>query len=207
MLRLITKQIIPLVLAVTFLNGCAFGTRDVLLSYPPPVDEEGLQAAQATTQAPKNGVEVIIGSVEDKRKITHRVGNVRNGLGMDTANVVATNNVRDWVVEALEWELKNAGYSVVRSASTGERTESAVMVSGAINTIYCDVYMTYDGDAAIVLKASQEGKEIINNLYTGSGSAGMNWAASEESYGISLSLALQDAITKFINELNMKLVK
>ena len=207
MINIPKKHMMPLLIAIIFLNGCAFGTREALLTYPPPVDQEGGQVAHAANQATKNGVKVIIGDVEDKRTVTHRVGNVRNGFGMDTADVVATNNVRDWVVEALQWELNNAGYSVVKPADIGKDVDSAVNVTGAIQTIYCDVYMTYDGDATVQLKAVQNGKEIVHNLYVGSGSAGMNWAATEESYSISLGLALQDAIGKFINELNSKVMQ
>lgn len=202
-----TKLIVPLILTAAYLGGCAFGIREVPLTYPPAVDKTGSSAATTPHQVPKNGVEVIIGTVKDNRTVTHRIGNVRNAFGMDTADVVATNNVRNWVVKALEWELDNAGYSVVKAASIDDKAEPPVMVSGAVNTIYCDVYFTYEGRAAVVLKVMRNGEEIVNNLYTGEGSAGTNWAASEEGYNISLGKALQDALKKFINELNMKVLK
>ena len=192
---------------VSLLSGCAFGTREVSLTYPPSVTENGIKEAHASTQTAKNDIKVIIGKLEDKRTVTHRIGNVRNGFGMDTADVVATNDVHDWVVDALELELKNAGYSVVKSETNGDDTESAVMVSGEINQIYCDVYFNYDGKAIVILKAQQNGKDIVNNTYTGSGSAGMNWAASSEAYNESLAKALQVVMEEFINELNMKLLK
>jgi hypothetical protein len=202
-----TKHIVPLLLTAVYLGGCAFGTRQVPLTYPPAVDKTGSPAAQTPHQVPKNGVEVIIESFEDNRTVTHRIGNVRNALGMDTADVVATNNVRNWAVKALEWELDNAGYSVVKSASIDNKAGPPVMVSGAVNTIYCDVYFTYEGRAAVVLKVMRNGEVIVNSLYTGEGSAGTNWAASEEGYNVSLGRALQDALKKFINELNVKVLK
>lgn len=207
MLCLTRIQIFSILTIISLLSGCAFGTREVSLAYPPSVAESGIKEAQASSQTAKNGIKVIIGKLEDKRTVTHRIGNVRNGLGMDTADVVATNDVRNWVVDALEWELKDAGYLVAKSDSSGNDTKSAVMVSGEINEIYCDVYFNYDGKATVILKAMQNGKDVVNNTYTGTGSAGMNWAASSEAYNESLAKALQVAMNKFINELNLKLLK
>ena len=207
MLWLARIHIISILTVVTLLSGCAFGTREVMLAYPPSVTENGIKEAQASAQTAKNDIKVIIGKLDDKRTVTHRIGNVRNGFGMDTADVVATNDVRNWVVNALEWELNNAGYSVTRSESGGDDTKSAVTISGEINEIYCDVFFTYDGKATVILKAMQHGKDIVNNTYIGSGSAGTNWAASSEGYGKSLAKALQVAMNKFINELNIQLLK
>lgn len=207
MLWLKRIEIISMLVVVSLLSGCAFGTREVMLAYPPPVTNIGMQVAHASTQTEKNGIKVIIGKLEDKRTVTHRIGNVRNGFGMDTADVVAKNNVRNWVVDALEWELKNAGYSVSKSETSRDNIKSAVMVSGEINQIYCDVYFNYDGKATVLLKAMQNGKNVVHNTYYGSGSAGANFAASSEAYGESLAKALQAAMNKFINELNMKLLK
>lgn len=207
MLWLTRIQIFSMLTVVSLLSGCAFGTREVSLTYPPSVSENGIKEAQASAQSEKNDIKVIIAKLEDKRTVTHRIGNVRNGFGMDTADVVAKNDVRNWVDNALEWELKNAGYSVVRSESSGDNAESAVMVSGEINQIYCDVYFTYDGKATVILKAMKNGEAVVNETYTGSGSAGMNWAATEDAYGESLANALQVVMKKFINELNIKLLK
>lgn len=200
-------QIFSILIVISSLSGCAFGTREVSLTYPPIVTENDIKEAPASAQTAKNGIKVIIGKLEDKRTVTHRIGNVRNALGMDTADVVATSDVRSWVVDALEWELKDAGYLVVRSESSGGDEKSAVMVSGEINQIYCDVYFNYDGKATVILKAMKDGKDVVNNTYTGTGSAGMNWAASSEAYSYSLAEALQVAMKKFINDLNMKLLK
>lgn len=202
-----TKLTCLFVLAIALLNGCAFGTREVMLSYPPPVSESTLKSAHATTPAQANGKTIIIDTISDTRSVKHRIGNVRNGFGMDTADVIAKNDVREWVIDALDWELKHAGYTVKHSASKGEIGKSATILNGQVNHIYCDVYFNYDGKAAVILKATHNGKDLINNMYTGSGSAGANFAASAEAYGESLALALQDAVKKFIVDLNNKLLK
>jgi hypothetical protein len=190
---------IALLMGFLALGGCAFGTRTVVLSYPPEEPADGLidsaYADESGAATPRN----IILSVSDQRSEVDRIGNVRNALGMDTADVVTRDDVTSWVTQALEAELVSAGHLVIRAgeALPGEDT---IGLRADILTVYCDVYLTYDGEVSLMVTLEGEARDEVSKQLVGHGSVGMNWAATAESYGESLALALQDVISKLLVE-------
>jgi hypothetical protein len=186
------------------LAGCAFGTRNATLNYPPKADTGAVQTAQAAPRpAPKN-VQIVIGNFTDQRKDKKVVGTMRNGFGMRTADVVAMNSVPDWVTQAIKMELENGGYSVVTVAGDSAAGPSAI-VSGEILNVFCDMYFSYTGQVSLLTKVSQGGKEVLNKHYSGEGSAGLAVAGTAESFAQSLSLALAVAVKEFVAELDSSL--
>jgi hypothetical protein len=183
------------------ITGCAFGTRHAELSYPPKADNGGKLIASAHAQASVSGEprEVIV-QVTDQRASRERVGNVRNGFGIDTANVVTDDDIRLWVESALTSELANAGYTIV---ADGDRAtgDDAIGLYAEILEVYCDVYMTYDADVSMEVTLTVKDQQPFQRSYEGDGSVGVNWGATGKSYAESLSLALQDAITRILADL------
>ena len=66
-------------------------------------------------------------------------------------------------------------------------------------------YFTYDGTVTLRVQLQRAGQAFYKNTYEGKGSVGMNWGATGDSYGRSLSLALADAIEHLKRDLPLAL--
>ena len=119
---------------------------------------------------------------------------------MKTADVVAKNDVAEWVTDAIVEEFQHAGYQVTRGSSSKEST-SGLVVSGEVLTVYCTALFSYEGDVSFTAIVMKDGKELIRKRYTGQGGAGVNWAATSSSYGYSLSEALERAAKDLLRDL------
>lgn len=194
-------RLLLVVLGMAALSGCAFGTRHVELSYPPKTGDGGglVAAARADTGKVPGCCEVIL-AVSDRRTETRRIGNVRNGFGIDTADVVTDSGVTAWVAGAFRQELAEAGYTVI-PAESDAASAGAVRIEAEITKVYCDVIFSYEGDVWMNVYLSRQDNAPIANSYHGSGSAGLNWAATSDSYAESLARALRDAVTQVMTDL------
>lgn len=184
------------------LTGCAFGTRQPTLTYPPQAASGETGVAHAASPPAQKPVTIVLRKFTDQRSDRRVVGTVRNGFGMKTADVVPTNDVADWVTEAIRSELQSSGYTVLDAAAAD--SESAV-VSGEILNVFCDMYMSYTGQVSLLARVSRGEKELFNRHYAGEGSTGLAWAATADSYNQSLALALAAALHRFVPELNQHL--
>lgn len=193
-------------LAAILLAGCAFGTREPTLIYPPVAEPSAITAAHAAAKpAPKN-VQIILSSFSDQRSDKKVVGTVRNGFGMRTADVIPTNSVPEWVMLAMKTELQNSGYFVSTGATGGNSTgRTSAVVSGEILNVFCDMYLSYTGQVSLLARVSKDGKEVLNKHYAGEGSAGLSFAGTAESFAQSLALALASAVRQFVSELDKSL--
>ncbi len=181
------------------LSGCAFGDRQAALEYPPAADQGATDAnAAEVPAAPASRGTVHVGDFEDIRPDRTIVGNVRNGFGMKTAKVIPQRGVSAWVRDALAWELDAAGYTVVDGATA---PAGAAALSGDVLRAYCDMYFTYDGQVVLRIEARKDGQVLLNRSYSGSGSVGIAWAGTGDSFSESLGLALQEALRQFVADL------
>jgi len=181
---------LALVLAATMaLGGCALGTRYAHLRYPPRSDGA---ATAAASPASVRATEILVLPLDDQRPDRDRVGAVRNGLGLATADIVTTDNLPNWIRAALRAELARAGYRVTDRAGAAP----AARLSCAVAAVWTDAYFTYDGRIELAIRLEHGGREVLAKRYLGRGSAGVNWAATEEAYSESLALALADALTQ-----------
>jgi len=182
------------------LGGCAFGTREATLRYPPVAEPTSGTAQAATTQLPSaNRGEIALAPFADARSDKSRVGSVRNGFGMQTASVVTKDDIAAWVTTALRTELTNAGYRVVDGASG---TASGLLLTGDLTHLWCDSYFNYNGEVALDVRLRAAGQMLMNKKIEGNGSAGTNWAATAEAYGQTLALSLADALKKLVAEID-----
>lgn len=192
-------------LLVLCLAGCAFGTRQPTLIYPPASDAEGSPVAHAApTPAPRN-MQITLNPFADERSDKRVVGTVRNAWGMHTADVIPTNSVPDWVLQAIKTELRNNGYTVSDGTPDGDTESTGIVVSGDILNVYCDMNYSYMGQVSLIARVKKGGKELLNRHYAGEGSAGLAIAMTGESYAQSLALALSSAVKHFVRDLNQSL--
>jgi len=206
MIGIIRAAGIPVALvSVVLLSGCAFGTRQPTLIYPPAVESGEKAVAHAAVMPIPKSVQIVLKPFTDQRSNKKVVGTVRNALGMRTADVIPTNSVTDWVTQALGTELRDNGYTVVSELPSGTLPGSSAVVSGEILNVFCDMYFSYTGQVSLVARVNRDGKEVLNKHYAGEGSAGLAVAMTAESYAQSLALALSSALKQFVSELDKSL--
>lgn len=194
-----------LVLVSSVLSGCVIGERRPTLYYPAKAEQGVIPAASAAAKPAAKPVQIVLRTFDDQRSDKKTVGTTRNGFGMKMADVTPVNSVPEWVQVALRKELQDAGYEVVTDAKSDDQASNRAVVTGDILNVYCDMYFNYTGQVSLVARVSRSGKEVMNKHYSGEGSAGVAWAATEESYAQSLALALAAAIKPFIVELDKNL--
>ncbi len=184
-------------------TGCAFGTRHVTLVYPPEevTKDVGPGVAEASSPPAVTGEPIILLQFVDERSDRRVIGEAQNLRGRNTHDVVTEDNVAEWVTRALKMDLEKAGYQVMKtdSPATGR------VISGKIMTVYCTARWTYQGKVLFVASVKEDGKEILKKPYRGEGSTGINWTMAARSYAKSLSLALADAIGRFVADLKADL--
>jgi hypothetical protein len=197
---------ITILVLIGLLGGCAFGTRQPTLIYPPAPQSGATPVANAAPKSAPKDVQILLDPFVDERSDKKGVGTVRNGFGMRTADVIPTNSVADWVTQALKTELQNEGYTVdVASAGNSSSRGANRVVSGEIQKVFCDMYFSYTGEVSLLVKVSRDGKDVLNKNYSGEGSAGVAWGATAESYAQSLALALAAALKPFLADLDKTL--
>lgn len=193
------RMLAPIV-SLVVLAGCAFGTRQPTLVYPPASEPADKMAAHAAVAPARKNVQIVLKPFVDARSDKRVVGTVRNAFGMRTAEVIPTNDVSGWVTKAVATELEKNGYTVVSPAD--QTGIAGRVVSGEILNVFCDMYLSYTGQVSLVVKVNEDGKELLNRHYAGEGSAGLAVAMTAESYAQSLALALASALQKFVADLN-----
>lgn len=191
--------------SVVFLSGCAFGTRQPTLIYPPASESGEKSVAYAVVNPSPKNVRIVLQPFTDQRSDRKIVGTVRNAFGMRTAEVIPTNSVTDWVTQAIGMELRNNGYTVLSEIPAETSQGASAVVSGEILNVFCDMYFTYTGQVSLIARVNQDGKELLNKHYAGEGSAGLAVAMTAESYAQSLALALSSALKSFVSELDTSL--
>ncbi len=192
----VSRRVLHRVLTVFCLlfltSGCAFGTRYATLGYE-PLSTTPAQSARHVT--------LSVAPLKDQRARPAVVGHVLNTWGMKTAKVVAKNDVAAWVREALVDELRRAGFTVV------EDSANPLSVSGAIVNIDCESYFTYEGTASLSVQLKRNGTVLLDHVYTGEESEGLNWAATARSYAHVLESALRSAVLQIVHDIERVLAE
>lgn len=192
------------ILLAGLLAGCAFGTREATLVYPPPPDVEAKSAVAKAVPPVARETKVHLHQFTDERSDKKVVGTVRNGYGMRTADVIAKNSVTAWVTDAIALELKNRGFTVVQGEAKSPPEAGSIVIGGEILNVFCDMYFSYTGQVSLVVKVTDSSGEVVSQHYAGEGSAGIAFAATSESFAASLSLALAAALEKLMADLEAK---
>lgn len=164
---------LAVLVSVAFLTGCAFGTRNTTLIYPPSSASGQTSIAHADTKPIPKNIQIVVKPFTDQRSDKKVVGTVRNGFGARTADVIPTNSVADWVTQAVTTELKNDGYNVTSGTPSENSESTSAIVSGEILNVFCDMYFSYTGQVSLITRVNKDGKELLNKHYAGEGSAGL----------------------------------
>lgn len=180
------RLVLAALAAAPLVSACAFGDRHVRLDYPP----EGTERVEAVPASAKLGIRPLhVALFTDQRAERARIGEVRNGWGMHTADVVAANDVCEWVRKGVRAELERAGFEVVEDCPAA----GGVELRGEVLRVHCDALFSYEAEVQLSAELVRDGVVLARYPASGKGSAGTNWGATEEGYGESLARALQAA--------------
>jgi hypothetical protein len=183
-------------LGIVAVAGCAFGDRHVALVYPPPAAQ--VAAPPPRRPAPTTAAVALQNFADLRSKAP--IGEVSNGFGMHTADVLAQGNVAQWVTEAVAYELRAAGLRVHRLY--GQRpTPGEMVISGQIVNFYCRAMLSYQAEVSFIGQVAIDNQVGFTGHLSGNGGAGVNLGMTEASYGESLAAALQDAVRKFVAQI------
>lgn len=182
----------PCVLALicassVLLSGCAFGTRRPILSYTP-----------ITPHVPAKGITVQVAPFHDERFDKDIIGYMRNGYGMRTAKVVTETDVAEWVTQALEAELVNAGYTVMDSKP------ASATVEGAVLHVFCDAFLMYEGKVEVEIAVRRGSDVLLKEKYRGTDQE-LNIAGTSRGYALVLEKSLQAALQDAVRDIDKRL--
>ncbi len=192
------------ILLAGLLAGCAFGTREATLVYPPPPDGEAKSAVAKVLPPVARETKIHLRQFTDERSDKKVVGTVRNAYGMRTADVVAKNGVTAWVTDAIALELKKRGFTVAPGDAKLPPEAGSIVMGGEILNVFCDMYFSYTGQVSLLVRVTDSSGEVLTRHYAGEGSAGIAFAMTSESFAASLSLALAAALEKMMADLDAK---
>lgn len=173
---------------LAYLPSCAFVDREIQLRYPVPsslVDTTALE-----------GVAVYLGEFQDLRQEPARLGPVRNGLGMKTADVVVAEYSmppEDWLQAAVKVELQRRGAHVFDPEDGVQTPADAVVLAGQLLEVSVDMYIDYDSKVAFQLQLKQQDHVLLDRRYSGKGGE-MAWTTSENEYMEALNQAMHQAL-------------
>ncbi len=178
-----------------FLGGCAFGNRTIHLNYLP-----SSVGGEAQTESSSTQPVIHLVPLADVRSEGKIIGEVVNGYGQHTADVLAANSISDWVTQAAKLELERAGYKI-RTDDGSRAAADEWVLSGEVGRVFTTAKMKYEAQVSFAMKLDQNGKELFQKRYMGTAKRGLNWAMTSKSSGEILSAALQDGLQRFIQDL------
>ena len=191
-----------IVIVASQATGCAFGTRFVDLSYPPKnVSEQASEAATASMRFRELPSDIVL-EVYDKRDQMERIGNIRNGYGIDTASILTEQNIAVWVHDAIDYELDRLGIAVIEVYDADFDEPPAKLVVD-VKKVYCDIYAMYDGEVALQADLVQGHDVLMSAAVEEKAVSGLSFVGSGSSTGESLAQALQMAIQELLLELGL----
>ena len=118
-----------------------------------------------------------------------KIGNMRNGYGMVMSHVYALNDPGIWLADGLKFDLEAQGAKVVGAS---QAAEADVSVSGNIQRLFADMYMTESVHLIVDLDVQpRQGQARHRQIHTHGATAAM--LASEGEY----FHAFRDAREKF----------
>jgi len=153
--------------ALIFTSGCAFSTANLNVSY----DSAKAKVGPLSSVKP---MKIVVGGFADKRSEKDKIGYVRNGFGMNTANVLTTRPVPEVVRDAVVAALSKNGHTIV----TGD--QKSISLSGSIERFWFESQVNFwtiefmgTIDVELVIQDGRTGQQLFSKRYTGHHNAKM----------------------------------
>ncbi len=194
------KVVLVLVsLLVLGLSAAAWAMKDqeMELTYPANPKAYGKEVVKVSP-APTPGIEVSVVRFEDSRTGKKPITEMISLACKHVADILAKNDEQDWATDALKTELTNAGYKATVIPSK-DQAKAKVVISASLLNVYDKAVCGVRGlqpEAAFSVVITKDGKELLNQKYTGKKSAVRANPVDD------LALSLQQAILSLVNDLN-----
>jgi uncharacterized lipoprotein len=169
-------------------TGCAFTVDRVKLEYQPQPNVQKIDGASSIT---------VVVTVDDTRGKKDRVSSKKNGYGMETAAIVAENDVPGLVKSAIEEELKDRGFGI---------GGGPVKVNVELEKFYCNFKSGFfSGDAEAEVRLNVQilvpgGTIAYARGLTGEGREANVQLASGDNAKLALDRALKAAVEKLFKD-------
>jgi hypothetical protein len=142
----------PALLLLLGFGACSFGDRRVHMRLDRPLGEPDLP----------RGISVVLEQPEDGRPEPHSVvGDVVSAVGVKTADIVSSDDVRDWVRETLAQELRHAGFLSVAAGNPGR----ALRISTRIRLLSCREGIGFGAKAALEVRLHADFGTLLEKTY------------------------------------------
>lgn len=185
-------RLISVLAAVCVLSGCALGDEKIAVAYVAPANLTIVDGANAVTLAV---------NVQDGRASNRdRIGSKKNGYGMETARILAANNVIELVRTAVEHELESLGFNI---------GPGGYAVNVEVQTFYNDFKTTFfklDAVAEVALNLTAlnpDGTFAYSRSYKGIGMNQSLVVALPSTAQPALEQALTNAMEQLIQDDNL----
>lgn len=167
---------VALALPLLIASGCAFGNRQVNLTYPATLPATPGQAPTYGRVAVARFADARV----EKEGTGRLLGKVRNGYGMPTASVLANQDPILWVNEGVARALAARGLTVERLPDpTGP--PDVPTVTGTVRRVSGGMYMSMDANILADL-VIEHGGQAVSTLVCQGQARRVAWTASTEEY-------------------------
>ncbi len=149
--------------------GCSQADKTVTLAYPPEQAEFSVAVTVDRFEEETTESRIIYIQGFDDQRASGAIGEIKNPLGGKNAHVWADNSVTEWIQNAIESELSNAGFLVLRFDP--EITAPDMMIlSGEILRVSASGPAPYEANVALRIKLEKGDRELLVSEYTGKNS-------------------------------------
>lgn len=177
-------------IAVASLSGCAFTTDKIELHY---------KQQQNATVIPGAGNVSVNVQVNDQRQDKTKVSSKKNGFGMETAPIIATEEVSVTIRSAIEQELKSRGFKLASN-------DALILIGADLTRFYNEHKMgVFAGDAVADLNMSvtvksQKGDTLYSHQLIAQGTEKDTQLASGENAKKALEQALENGMKSLFED-------
>ena len=138
--------------------------------------------------------EICFEKFTDKR-IDSLVGHTQNGYKERTSNIMALNDVSEWINNEIEIRLKNAGYKISHLC---KKDQNNIMIKGQILKVYTTANLSYLGEVTVQSTIGIGENELLKKDYSCTSKLGTNWGFSDYPYKNILEKTLSLVIDSLI---------
>ncbi len=160
------RAIIIVIVVMFFVGGCAYTPGQLDIGY----DSAKAKIGPLSSLKP---LRVEVGTFVDKRQVTDKIGDQRNGLDMKSAKVLTTRPVEEIIHEAIVEAFNKNGYTV-------DSNEKDIVLSGSVETFWLEYQTKFSGvdlvgtmefmgtiDINMVVQDSHTGHVLLSKRYSG----------------------------------------
>ena len=152
---------------------------------------------------------VYLNEFKDKRNIKDKIGVIKNGYGMETANVTTDQDISALIEESLIRNLKNAGFNIKKLVATSNinalLSNKQMYLEGAIYKFYVEPnvgwwYADMVADINIKINVKSKNETFSESYRIESKNPDMYWGASS-SYEDPLETSIEKLTSRITTDL------